>query len=211
MAEQFLIGYTWDNKSARYRSGKTGKYVARRDIVFLLQSQVNDIGELVTSTTVSYYEHEIDGSTWQVTMRDLLRRLYSQQSALGAGGWDRMEFLHWTRVGGSLLEAHMRLTNLAYDISAGKVSLAQILQRVAGHVNEARRLFLTADREAAMKSDRVFEERRRLSSSEHCDDCIELAARGWQPLGVLPIPGDGSTECGGYDKCLIERREAKRK
>jgi hypothetical protein len=202
-----LPGYTYNRESARYRNSETGRFVARRDIISLLEAQTNGaenrLGELVTAL----HEKRIDASTWQSVMRDELRRLHSQNAALGAGGWDRMDFRAWGRVGGYLAGDYTRLTNLAQDIADGKVSLPQALNRVDGYVISARRNFFEADRDAMFRSGRAFEERRRLGSSEHCAGCVDYAAMGYQPLGVLPIPGDGSTECKSWCKCIIERRE----
>lgn len=203
-----LPGYTWNRESARYRSSATGRFVSRRDIVGLLETQTNSaerrLGELVTAL----HEKQIDASTWQVTMRDELRRLHSQNMALGVGGWDRADYRSWGRVGGYLQADYQRMTNLAQAIADGEVSLPQALNRVNGYVISARRNFFEGDRDAMQRSGQQWEERRRLSSSEHCVSCIDLAGQGWRPLGELPIPGDGSTECGGHDKCLMERREA---
>lgn len=207
MPQEILPGYSWNPESARYRSAETGRFVARRDIIGLLETQTNSaerrLGELVTAL----HEGRVDSSTWQVTMRDELRRLHSQQGALGAGGWDRMDNRAWGRVGGHLQADYARMTQLARDIADGKVSLPQALNRVDGYVISARRNFFEADRDAMRRSGRQFEERRRLGSAEHCSGCVDYAAMSWQPLDILPIPGDGSTECGSRCKCTMERRE----
>lgn len=41
----------------------------------------------------------------------------------------------------------------------------------------------------------------------NCNDCTELHARGWQMQGVLPSPGDGSTECLSGCMCTIEAKQ----
>ncbi len=206
MPQEILPSYTFSRDAARYRSSDTGRFVARRDIVSLLETQTNSaerrLGEMVTAL----HEGRIDSSTWQVTMRDELRRLGSQNMALGIGGWDRASFAQWGRLGGYLQADYQRMTDLAQGIAAGEVTLPQALNRVAGYVISARRNYYEADRDAMAASDGQFEERRLLGSSEHCGDCIDLAAQGWQPAGELPIPGEG-TECGSHCQCDMERRE----
>ena len=45
----------------------------------------------------------------------------------------------------------------------------------------------------------LSEESRELGVAEHCDGCVEEAAKGWQPIGTLkPI---GSLECGNHCHC----------
>ena len=209
MAQDILPSYTWNRDTARYRNTETGKFVARRDIIGLLETQVNSAERRLGELTTAMHEGRLSPSTWQVTMRDELRRLHSAQSALGVGGWDRMDFRAWGRVGGLLQADYERMTNLARAVQAGEVTLPQALQRVNGYVNAARRGFFESDRDAARATGRTYEERRRLSSSEHCPTCLDLAAMSWQPFDTLPIPGNGATECGGYDKCVLERREVK--
>lgn len=46
----------------------------------------------------------------------------------------------------------------------------------------------------------------RLGAAEHCEDCIDLAARSPWKKGELPVfPGDGGTECLVNCKCHLER------
>lgn len=207
MPQSILPSYTWNTDTARYRSTDTGRFVARRDIIGLLETQVNSAERRLGDITTAFHEGRLSASTWQVTMRDELRRLHSAQSAIAVGGWDRMDARAWGRVGGELARDYERLANLAAAVQAGEVTLPQALQRTSGYVNAARHTFFEADRDAARATGRQYEERRRLSASEHCPTCLDLAAQSWQPFGTLPTPGDGSTECGGYDKCTLERRE----
>lgn len=208
MPQSILPGYTWNRDVARYRSTDTGRFVARRDIIGLLESQTNSaetrLGELVTAL----HEGRVSASSWQSVMRDELRRLHSANAALGAGGWDRLDYRAWGRVGGYLQADYARMERLAQDIADGKATLPQALQRVNGYVVSARRNFFEGERQAMQRSGRQWEERRRLGGAiEHCGDCLDLVAQGWQPMGALPVPGDGSTECKSWDRCVMERRE----
>ncbi len=46
-----------------------------------------------------------------------------------------------------------------------------------------------------------------LTFAEHCDDCLELAARGWMSKAELhQVPGDGETECLVNCRCYLEFR-----
>ena len=48
------------------------------------------------------------------------------------------------------------------------------------------------------------QERRVLGASEHCDGCVDEAAKGWQPVGTLtPI---GGKECGNRCHCEFQFR-----
>jgi hypothetical protein len=48
------------------------------------------------------------------------------------------------------------------------------------------------------------QERRVLGIADHCPECPGLAARGWQPIGTLPVIGD--TVCKVNCRCRFEYR-----
>lgn len=206
-----LPGYSWDARVARYRSATTGRYTSRNDVLGLLNAQVTTAETRLGNLVTALHEGRISSSTWQATMRDELRRLHSQNRALGVGGWDRMQFgRDWGAVGGRLGGPggdYARMTNLAQGITDGSVSLPQALERVRGYVGNARVQFWEAERMALFQTGRAYEQRRRLGASEHCPGCVEYAAMSWQPLGVLPSCGDGSTECNTHCRCVMENRE----
>lgn len=206
MPQSLLPGFTWSRSEARYRSNATGRFVSRRDIIALMETQVASAERRLGELTTDFHEGRISASTWQVTMRDELRRLHSQNMALGIGGWDRADYRSWGRVGGYLQGDYARMTQLAHDIANGDASLAQALNRVDGYVISARRNFFEGDRDAMMQSGRRFEERRYLHAQESCPECIDYAGRGWVVAFTLPIPGDAS-RCGSYCRCTMERRE----
>lgn len=201
-----LPGYTYKRSTGQFHYLSNGQFVARERILGLLDSQINGaerrLGDLVTAL----YEERIAPAIFQEQMRTELRRLHLQNAALGAGGFDRLTSREYGRAGQMLRGDYERLTNLARDIVSGKATLPQALVRVQGYVGTARVNFLEAERDAVRATGIEYEERRRLGVAEHCDDCVGYAAQGWQPLGVLPVPGDGSV-CGSRCRCSLERRE----
>lgn len=201
-----LPSYTWSGDVARFRSTVTGRFVARRDIISLLDAQINSAETRLGNLVTALYEGNLSASTWQSVMRDELRRLHLQNGALGAGGFDRLTAREYGRAGALLREDYARLTQLAHDIANGEVTLPQALNRVRGYVGSARLNYYAADRDAAQQTGRRYEERRLLHASESCGDCISYAAMGWQPEGTLPLPCEGSA-CTKYCRCTMERRE----
>lgn len=205
-----LPGFIWDRSVARYRDTTRGQFVARTRIVDLMESSINTaerrLGDLVTA----YHERRISPGVFQEQMRTELRRLHLQNAALGSGGFERLDARSYGRAGQMLRGDYQRLTNLTRGIADGTVSLPQALNRVHGYVGTARSNFLAAERDAAQQAATLrgvrMEERRRLGASEHCPDCVRYAGLGWQPLGTLPVPGEGSI-CSRNCRCSLERRE----
>lgn len=201
-----LIGYTYDRRAARYRDTSRGRFVARTRIVNLMESQVNRAENRLANLVQGLYSKEIAPGYAQTLMRDEMRRLVLQNNSLGKGGWDRLTFRDYGRAGNQLRDTYQRMTSLVQGIVDGKVTLPQAMNRIQGYVTEARQQFFKAERDALRESGQRMEARRVLSASEHCPDCITLARMGWRPMEEVPLPGDGSTECGNRDKCYIEYR-----
>lgn len=206
MPSTIFPNYTFSRSLARYRNTATGRFVSRDRILDLLDAQIrhaeNRLGDIVTAM----HEKTIAPGVGQTLMRDELRRLSLTNAALGKGGFDRLDFRDYGRAGRQLRDTYQRVSNLARDLEAGRVSLPQALNRVAGYVGEARRSFFETEREALRSTGKAYEERRRLNPAEHCRDCVRWASMSWRPMGELPAPGEQSA-CGSHCRCNMERRE----
>lgn len=207
MSPDILRGYQWSRSAARYRDTSTGRFVSRTRITNLLEQNVDRAEHRLANLVQGLYNKELAPGYVQTMMRDEVRRLTLQNIALGKGGFDRLTFSDYGRAGRQLRDTYTRMTNLVRDIETGRASLPQALNRVQGYVLEARQQFFKAEREALMAAGHRFEERRVLAASEHCNGCVTYARMGWQPMGTLPLPGDGDTECGRRCRCSLERRE----
>lgn len=91
-------------------------------------------------------------------------------------------------------------------------SIANGSQVVNGHVRDAMRRAAQVGRtvmwDMRTKGEQALgktEMRRIRGDSEHCPDCDEYAALQWQPIGSLPMPGEGSV-CGGHCRCSVVYR-----
>lgn len=208
--DSILVGYTYDSRSARYRSTASGKYVARSNVLSLLDAQISTAEQRMGQLTTALYEGRLSPVAYQSVMRDELRRLHLQNSALGSGGFDKLDQRAYGRSGAMLRDDYRRLTNLVNDMKTGRATLPQALNRLQGYIGSARVNFLTqereANRQAADQRGVKLEERRRLGLAEHCRSCVAYAALGWQPIGELPLPGLQS-ECSFRCRCSVERRE----
>lgn len=207
MPRPLLPGFTYSRSVARYRDTSTGRFVAKSRITDLLEANVNGSEQRLGDIVQGVFAKEISPGAAQEAMRDELRRLSLQNAALGKGGIEQLDFRDYGRAGRQLRDTYHRMTNLVDGIERGEVTMAQALNRVHGYTSEARAQFFAAQRDAQRATGRIFEERRTLHARESCGDCVALAASGWQPQGMLPLPCDGSTECGKYCRCTMESRE----
>jgi hypothetical protein len=201
-----LPGFEYGRSSNRYRDLSTGRYVARSDIMDLLETQTSGLERRLGALTQAMQEGSLAPGYFADQVRTELRRAHLQNIALGSGGWERISQQQYGKAGQRLREDYARISDLARGIQDGTVSLPQALNRVAGYAGNARLGYWEASRDAARQTGRTYEERRLLGTSEHCDDCVSYAEQSWQPLGVLNPPGVGSV-CSTHCRCTLERRE----
>lgn len=209
---EIIRGFTFDSRVARYRDTASGRFVPRsrgeNSILRLLERHVSSAEQRMGDIVQGIAAGEIAPGMGQVMLRDEMRRLSLSNSALAKGGWDRMTPADYGRAGRQLRDTYARVTNLVTGVRDGNVSVAQAMNRIQGYAGEARQLFFINEREALRSTGQRMEARRTLNPAEHCVDCLALAALGWQPMEDVPIPGDGSTQCGTHDRCSIEYRVA---
>jgi hypothetical protein len=182
--------------------------VARHAIVDLLDGHIDAAERRLSGLMTAFHEGRVSPGTWVAVTRTELQRLHLQNAALGAGGWDRLRATDYGRIGGALQADYRRLLGFAEDVRAGKLTLAQAQARMALYAGNARREFYHAERDRIRPSaaGRVVIERRRLNSRESCEDCVGYYQQGWEPVGVLPVPGEGS-KCLTNCRCNLEQRE----
>lgn len=135
----------------------------------------------------------------------LLRRIHIQASAFGRGGFNQL-----TRADRDRLTAFMRnelgfLQESLRQFENGDISEAEWQRRIRMYANHVQHSYWN-NRTEAKRDAGYRQERRVLHPAEHCGGCVDLAGQGWQDIGTLPDPGDGSTPCGSNDKCGKEYR-----
>ena len=210
-----LPGFTWatfaEANKTRYRNTATGQFVSRATVHSLLEAQVSSAENRLGDLTRALFDGRVSPSTWQVTMRDELRRSHLQGAALGIGGIDRMSFVEYGRAGGLLRNDYARLTDLAQGVQDGTVTLPQALERVRGYVGNARISYYEAERTALLNRqmpwDMLLIMIRDLGAAQHCADCSEYHAAGWSYS--LPSPGT-MCECSTHCRCGIRYRDVPR-
>lgn len=208
MATEILSGYTYNPDTQRYRDAATGKFVSRSAIVDLLREQVQSAESRLHDLATAYYEGRISAASFVDITRTEVKRLELQNVALGKGGFDRLDFADFGRVGGSLRNQYAKIIGTAQDVADGKVSLPQLLNRMNGYVGEGRKLYFATLRDNAPRASEGMTtiERRILGNADHCEDCLSYYNQGYQPVGVLPNPGE-ACQCATHCRCSITIRE----
>jgi hypothetical protein len=204
-----LPGYTFETDIGRYRNGATGRFVARKDILGLLESQTNAVEARIGELTNAVMEGRISAVVWQEQMRTEVKRQVLQQAALGSGGFDQISQSTYGRAGADLRQLYGQISGTAQDIADGKISMAQAQARANEYAGHGRSHFYEAEREKVKPSasNMMLIERRLLAGGgKVCPDCVNFYDQGWQPMNYLPAPGADSI-CRGNCRCRLVRKE----
>src|SRR4030095_15724564 len=170
-----LPGYTFEDSLGRYRSGATGKFVSRKEILSLTDAQINASEARMTSLTTAVVEGRISPTVWQEAMRTEAKQQVLSQAALGSGGWGRNNQQSFGRAGADLRQLYGKISGTAQDIADGKISMAQAQARANEYAGHGRSHFYEAEREKVKPSasNKVILERRMLGGGGRtCSDCV---------------------------------------
>ena len=201
-----LPGYKFDRATGSYLFSASGATVSRDEILFLLDRATS--GRADTMQRIAEYatEGRILPADFELAFAQMLKQQYTQLAILGKGGIEQMMPGDWGRIGGYLKPQYGYVSNFAAQIAAGEVSVAQATSRADMYLGGARRAYLYNERLTAVApTGQILMERRVLGVAEHCPDCMTYESMGWQPQGLLPLPGEASV-CNGHCRCALERR-----
>ncbi len=193
-------------QTLQFRNLETNDTLTLEDELEVIEERIESgFNELENFAIAIIEGDEGDLEEFELAMAQELRNMHVQATMVGVGGRENMtnELLITTAV--ILLIEFNFLNNLAGDIAAGRVSIGQLRNRMRMFSNKIRNAYWNG-RTFVARNTGFREERRVLQPAEHCADCVDLAAEGWQPINTLPNPGDGSTQCLSNDRCIKEFR-----
>ena len=198
-------GFRWDKPSARYRDNATGRYVSEQHVRETVEAfNLDAHRDNVTNLTQQLIDKKISLPDWQQAMAQEIKDAHIVNASAGRGGRNAMTQEDWGRTGGRLTNEYNHLNSFADDIATGNMSDAQIMARANSYSGASRKAYY--DGMTAAAADAGFtEERRLLQPGESCGDCIAFEAKGWQPVGSLPEPGQDS-QCLSNCNCIKEYR-----
>ena len=192
--------YRWNAGAGRYVDVATGRFLPKQAEVRALDERITAGIDQVQALTSGMMRGVVTVAEWQTAVAVELRRMHTQAAALGRGGWAQMTPADWGHVGRKLRDEYAYLRGFAEALASGTLSESQINVRVSQYVNGIWSRYWRGEM-GAMQEAGMTEERRILTPAEHCADCESYAAQGWQPIGSLPEPGEGSV-CGNNCRCL---------
>jgi hypothetical protein len=177
--------YRWDSVSRRFRA-PDGRYVSAATVRGQLDAVLDGISAEMRGLSAQLRAGEISLSQWQTGMMGKIKEAHLTAAVAERGGWAQMTQADFGRVGRAIRDEYGYLRNFAADIASGKVPLdGRLDARAALYGQAGRSTYHRLERQDEMIRG-MTQERRVLGMADHCEDCIDYAGRGWQPIGTLP-------------------------
>lgn len=198
--------YLWNEAAAQYIDKSTGRFVGRQVIRVQLDKVVDASGEAMRGLSQQLRDGAIDLADWQMGMMQQIKITHLAGAAMQRGGWQQMTQADFGRVGQIVRREYGFLRDFAEQIASGK-------QKLDGNVLRRSTQFGQAGRETyyqfwGLEGDRrgFDEERSILNPADHCSECVEQDAKGFQPRGqMVPI---GQRICRKNCRCSQELRNS---
>lgn len=129
------MAWSFDLKAKRYRSGETGRFLPKRQIVALRDAVVDAATADVRSLAERAARGEISPDAFRSGMRTAIRNAHAAEYIFGRGGVNAMTKADFGRLGQTLRGQYAYLDRFADQVGLGIVSEAQAAARAAMYVN----------------------------------------------------------------------------
>lgn len=204
-----LSTYIWDARAKQYRA-RSGRFVSRKIIRFVLDRALHEESATAEAMARAVRAGTTPLDLWQVDQQELIKRTQLYSAALARGGWQQLTAADLDLIGSRVRFHFDRLDRFVAQIQRSEVDVRTqgFVARAASYAQGGRTTYETLHLDEVRETGAV-EERNildpSLSDEQHCDECPELTALGWVPLGQLPRPG--GRQCLGRCHCFVEYRD----
>ena len=199
---RFDAAWSYDPISGRYR-GENGRFLSKAAIEALVDGRIKKLNGQLQDFTRRLVDGNITIDQWQGSVREALKPAHLQVTMVGVGGKDALSQSDYGRIGQRLRSEYSYLQKFASDILADRVSGAMALARVGLYAESVRGSYWEGTTIRQEKQGYSLMRRILDPQAQHCQDCIDHAARGIAPIGSLPMPGQRCA-CRSRCKCRIE-------
>lgn len=172
------------------------------DILDKLESdRLTTINELRDSKIAG----NLNTKDWANATAAELKILHTQAYTLGLGGLNNLNVFDKARLDKMLVEEFTYFSNLAKELSDGKLSQAQFKNRLEMYSAKARGFYEEARFRTAIANNYLVERRIR-RAIESCQPCLDYASKGWVVIGSLPNP---TFDCDCKSRCKCQKEYSK--
>lgn len=200
--------FTWDPRASQYRDAR-GRFVPRREVRRALDTAVDRTGQRMQALTDQLRNRTLSLADWQAGMREAIKESHLYATAAARGGWAQMAPADILRAGREIRQQYGYLQQLARDISAGRVAVdGRLAQRARLYGQASRATYHDTERAEMGDRNGMTQEKNVKAPGDSCASCVDASARGWVPIGTLPLPGSSDRVCRQNCRCRLEYRAA---
>ena len=206
---------TFDSKSQRWRYRDSRKFAPMAAVRSQANKYLTRQKDALVRAGRRYSDGKIDLPTFQREAAEHLKGIHLAQAITALGKQSDLSPEIFLEVGRQLKKQYYAgrdwetggkygLKHLAQDIKDGKVSPAQLTNRLTMYADSGKKSYWGV-RHILAKRSGYTEAKRSLSIAEHCPECLKYAGFGWVGINDV-IPIGERCSCRGNCKCSIEYR-----
>jgi hypothetical protein len=199
------MAYQFDPRVGRYRDD-AGHFVPERTVRDAVDNLADLSSERMAALTQRLQAGSLQLADWQQQAMMEIRNAHVAAAVVAHGGRLQMAPADWLVVAREVKTEYAYLRDFAGQIADGTQPLDGRLVARSGLYGQAARSTFEAVRRRDERNRGTDQERNVLHGGDHCSLCPDLSARGWVPIGSLPLIG--SRPCGPNDRCTLAFRVA---
>ena len=198
---RFDAEWSYDPISGRYR-GENGRFLSQKAIEALIDGRIGKLDRQLKDFTQRLIDGSITVDQWQGSVREALKPAHIQATMVGAGGKTALSQADYGRIGQKLRGEYAYLQKFASSLLADRLSGPLALARIALYAESVRSswwegLSIRRGREGYSLMQRILD-----SQAQHCQNCLDYAARGIVSIRSLPMPGQRCA-CRARCRCSV--------
>ena len=194
--------WSYDRNSGRYRDEK-GRFLSQASVEKLVDARIDKLEASLKRFTRMLSNGDITLDQWEASVREAIKGAHIQAAIVGYGGKDQMGSGEYGRIGQRLRSEYAYLQGFARDLLDRRISYPMATARVGLYAQSVRGSYWQGTE--LRKQQQGYGLMRRIldPQAQHCQDCLDHAARGIAPIGSLPMPGQRCA-CRARCKCRVE-------
>jgi hypothetical protein len=196
--------FTYNPRSRRYHDNASGRFLSEKEVRQAVDVIIDAETVKVRDLSQRLVDGKINLAEWQNGMLAALKPLHVAMALSANGGLKNTSNSDLGYIGNLVKEQYKYLHNFVAEIKQGKQPLDGTLVARSALYTQAARSTHEAVRERAARAGGAQQEKSILGPADHCDACIEEAAKSWSPIGSLvPI---GERTCKQNCRCTFTYR-----
>lgn len=198
--------FLWSTSRQQFLYTSTGQPVAEDLIRGFVEETVNKAGRNLQRIAQLRKAEKINNAEWVIRSGEELKNMHRSLAMVASGGRQQMTPRSWGEVGAILRREFSYLNRFANEldnIPVNAVLTDEFVRRAGSYANAGYSTYQSGVRAREIRFG-GRQERNVLGAADHCEECLEMTARGWVPAGTLtPI---GSRICNSGCRCYYQFR-----